>query len=134
MSARTATPDMQQVSFIDVHYHAGPDSYVRRHSVLETGRRYQAKNGWVVLKNHLGCSVAQAWEARCAGLPVSGSIVLNEIAGGVHWRNVERALRQHGEGAGRLIVHLPTVTGRFHQSRLARNFSHPILHKYTILP
>lgn len=134
MSVLTPALDMRQASFIDVHYHAGPDSYVRRHSVLEAGRRYQAENGWVVLKNHLGCSAAQAWEARCAGLPVSGSIVLNEIAGGIDWRYVERALCQHGEGAGRLIVHLPTVTGRFHQSRLTRNLSHTILQNCPIKP
>lgn len=116
-------------AFIDVHYHAGPDAFVRRHSVLAAGTRYLEAGGWVVLKNHLGCTAAQAWEARQAGLPVSGSIVLNEIAGGIDRRSVERALCQHGEEAVRLVVHCPTVTGRKHVSRLHREHSHRILNE-----
>jgi hypothetical protein len=119
--------DITEASFIDVHYHAGPDAFIRRHAALVAGANYRDANGWVVLKNHLGCTAAQAWEARQAGLPVSASIVLNEIAGGIDWRVVERALCQHGTDAVRLIVHFPTVTGRKHESRLVRAYSHPIL-------
>ncbi|NNJ19252.1 hypothetical protein CSV86_031420 [Pseudomonas putida CSV86] len=128
------TPSLLDAEFIDVHYHAGPDAFVRRHGVIEAGRRYAALNGWVVLKNHLGCTAAQAWEARQEGLPVSGSVVLNEIAGGIDFRVVQRSLCQHGDSDARLIVHLPTVTGRAHQSRLKRNSAHWILDEHPIKP
>lgn len=129
-----ATPSLLGAEFIDVHYHAGPDAFVRRHGVIEAGRRYAALNGWVVLKNHLGCTAAQAWEARQEGLPVSGSVVLNEIAGGIDFRVVQRSLCQHGDSDARLIVHLPTVTGRAHTSRLKRNSAHWILDEHPIKP
>lgn len=129
-----ATPSLLDAEFIDVHYHAGPDAFVRRHGVIEAGRRYAALNGWVVLKNHLGCTAAQAWEARQEGLPVSGSVVLNEIAGGIDFRVVQRSLCQHGDSDARLIVHLPTVTGRAHTSRLKRNSAHWILDEHPIKP
>ncbi|WP_239074980.1 DUF6282 family protein [Streptomyces sp. SID10853] len=114
--------------FIDVHYHVGPDAYLRRHTATTAGALYAEHRGWVVLKNHLGSTAAQAWEARQQGLPVSGSIVLNRLAGGFDPRAVEQAVIQHGDDSGlRLIVHLPTVTGRTHRSRLARTPSHPLL-------
>ncbi|MDG9884284.1 DUF6282 family protein [Pseudomonas sp. GD04058] len=128
------TPSLLDAEFIDVHYHAGPDAFVRRHGVIEASRRYAALNGWVVLKNHLGCTAAQAWEARQEGFPVSGSVVLNEIAGGIDFRVVQRSLCQHGDSDARLIVHLPTVTGRAHQSRLKRNSAHWILDEHPIKP
>ncbi|MEW2619374.1 DUF6282 family protein [Streptomyces sp. NPDC048106] len=125
---RPAAPAAERAAFVDVHYHAGPDAYVRRHTTASAGARYARLGGWVVLKNHLGSTAAQAWEARQQGLPVSGSIVLNDIAGGLDPRSVEQAVVQHGEDSGlRLIVHLPTVTGRAHTSRLARTPAHPLL-------
>ncbi|MFI7292673.1 DUF6282 family protein [Streptomyces sp. NPDC050121] len=121
-------PTAEQARFIDVHYHSGPDAYVRRWTAAEAGAHYARLGGWVVLKNHLGSTAAQAWEARRQGLPVSGSIVLNDIAGGLDLRPVRQAVIQHGEDSGlRLIVHLPTVTGRAHKSRLARTPAHPLL-------
>ncbi|MET7487409.1 DUF6282 family protein [Streptomyces sp. NPDC005538] len=121
-------PSAARARFIDVHYHSGPDAYVRRWTASEAGERYARLGGWVVLKNHLGSTAAQAWEARRQGLPVSGSVVLNDIAGGLDLRAVRQAVVQHGEDSGlRLIVHLPTVTGRAHRSRLARTPSHPLL-------
>ncbi|MHC8372253.1 DUF6282 family protein [Pseudomonas sp. MDT1-85] len=134
MSASTTATPASRARFIDVHYHAGPDAYLRRHSALQAGHHYQALDGWVVLKNHLGCTAAQAWEAREQGLPVSGSIVLNEIAGGLDWRVVERSLCQHDAVDLRFVVHLPTVTGRSHTSRLARSLSHSILTERPIKP
>ena len=125
--------NITHATFIDVHYHAGPDAYLRRHSATAVGEHYREHNGWVVLKNHLGCTAAQAWEARERGLPVSGSVVLNEIAGGLDTRVVERSLCQHDADL-RFIVHLPTVTGRQHSSRLARTLSHPILSQRPIQP
>ncbi|OIK27491.1 DUF6282 family protein [Streptomyces malaysiense] len=124
-----------QAAFVDVHYHVGPDAYVRRHTAVTAGEQYARLGGWVVLKNHLGSTAAQAWEARQQGLPVSGSIVLNDIAGGLDTRAVEQAVVQHGEDSGlRLIVHLPTVTGRTHKSRLARTPAHPLLARDGLRP
>lgn len=121
-------------NFIDLHYHANPDAFVRRHGAIDAGKLYAAANGRVVLKNHLGCTAAQAWEARSQGFPVSGSLVLNEIAGGVDFRVVERSLCMRGDEPGRFIVHFPTVTGRKHTSTLARNVSHPLLVSKPIKP
>jgi hypothetical protein len=120
--------------FIDLHYHANPDAFIRRHGAVDAGRQYAAAQGWVVLKNHLGCTAAQAWEARSQGFPVSGSLVLNEIAGGVDVRVVERSLCVRGDEPGRFIVHLPTVTGRKHTSSLVRNVSHALLQHKPIKP
>ncbi|MFR9788261.1 DUF6282 family protein [Streptomyces sp. MB22_4] len=125
----------ERTGFVDVHYHVGPDAYVRRHTAAEAGARYAELGGWVVLKNHLGSTAAQAWEARQQGLPVSGSIVLNDIAGGLDPRLVEQAVVQHGEDSGlRLVVHLPTATGRTHRSRLARTPAHPLLARDGLRP
>jgi hypothetical protein len=124
-----------QAGFIDVHYHVGPDAYVRRHTATTAGAEYAELGGWVVLKNHLGSTAAQAWEARQQGLPVSGSIVCNDIAGGLDLRLVRQAVIQQGEDSGlRLIVHLPTVTGRSHKSRLARTPAHPLLARDGLRP
>ncbi|MBV2357603.1 hypothetical protein KUM39_25105 [Streptomyces sp. J2-1] len=124
----TTRTTAHHAQFIDVHYHVGPDAYLRRHTATTAGELYAEHQGWVVLKNHLGSTAAQAWEARQQGLPVSGSIVLNALAGGFDLRAVEQAAIQHGEDSGlRLIVHLPTVTGRTHRSRLTRTPSHPLL-------
>ena len=121
--------------FIDVHYHCGPDAYVRRRTATTAAAAYAEHGGWVVLKNHLGSTAAQAWEARQQGLPVSGSVVLNDLAGGFDPRAVEQAVVQHGEDSGlRLLVHLPTVTGRTHRSRLARTPGHRLLARDGLRP
>ncbi|MFY4717093.1 DUF6282 family protein [Streptomyces sp. LaBMicrA B280] len=131
----TTAATAERAAFVDVHYHVGPDAYVRRHTAATAGDQYARLGGWVVLKNHLGSTAAQAWEARQQGLPVSGSIVLNDIAGGLDTRAVEQAVVQHGEDSGlRLIVHLPTVTGRTHKSRLSRTPAHPLLARDGLRP
>ncbi|MEV3859533.1 DUF6282 family protein [Streptomyces sp. NPDC050095] len=128
-------PAADLARFVDVHYHAGPDAYVRRHTAAAAAGRYAELGGWVVLKNHLGSTAAQAWEARQRGLPVSGSVVLNDIAGGLDTRTVLQSVVQHGEDSGlRLIVHLPTVTGRTHRSRLARSPGHRLLARDGLRP
>lgn len=117
-----------ETTFVDIHYHVGPDAYIRRHTARKAGKIYQSHQGWVVLKNHLGSCAAQAWEARQEGLPVSGSIVLNDISGGFDLRSIEQAVIQQGEDSGlRLLVHLPTVTGRAHRSKLRRTPAHSLL-------
>ncbi|MEI2387388.1 DUF6282 family protein [Breoghania sp. JC706] len=150
LSSAPLPAPLSAARFIDVHYHADPDAYVRRHGALEAGGLYAEYGGWVVLKNHLGCTAAQSVEARRAGLPLSGSLVLNEIAGGIDWRVVERSLcqagcqrggqrggqtgQQTGAGEARFIVHLPTVTGHPHRSRLSREPANPILSRAPIRP
>ena len=37
-------------NFIDLHYHANPDAFVRRHGAIDAGKLYAAANGRVVLK------------------------------------------------------------------------------------
>ncbi|SFT75288.1 hypothetical protein SAMN04487904_107142 [Actinopolyspora lacussalsi subsp. righensis] len=97
--------------YVDVHYHAGPDLYRRRYTAAQAGRVHSEAGGWVVLKSHLTSTAAQAWEARQEGLPVSGSVVLNELSGGVRTSVVEQAVYAHGpEPPARLIVYLPTLT------------------------
>lgn len=122
------TTEFNQFKFIDIHYHANPDLYKRRHYVLEVGREYQRQNGAVVLKSHLGSTAIQATIAQQEGLPVFPSIVLNHIAGGINYRPVLQALAEYQPIIpSRLIVHLPTITGRKHQSTLIREKKYPEL-------
>jgi hypothetical protein len=113
---------------VDVHYHAGPDLYRRRLTTAGAGRAYAAVGGWVVVKSHLGSTAAAAWEARQEGLPVSGTVVLNDLAGGVSPHVVEQAVYAHGpDSPRRLVVHLPTLVGPSHPSKLRREPFHPAL-------
>lgn len=113
---------------VDVHYHAGPDLYRRRLTTGGAGRAYAEVEGWVVIKSHLGSTAANAWEARQEGLPVSGAVVLNDLAGGVRPQVMEQAVYAHGPNApARLVVHLPTLVGPAHRSALHREPFHPLL-------
>lgn len=115
---------LDRLHFLDVHYHVTPDVFHRRYGVIEAGQHYRALHGGVVLKNHLGDSVSSAEAARDLDLPVFGSIVLNAISGNLSWRTVEASLcKVQAENSGRLLVHLPTVTGTDHHSRLNRRYS-----------
>jgi hypothetical protein len=112
--------------FIDVHYHANPDLYRRRYNAIEVGALYKKHNGVVVLKNHLGSTAVQATLAQSLGYPVLPSVVLNDIAGGIDYKVVVRALLEYIPLLdARMIVHLPTITGRTHQSKLERQLSSP---------
>lgn len=114
--------------FIDIHYHADPDLYQRRYNVIEAGKRYQKLNGAVVLKSHLGATTVQATIAQQEGLPVFPSIALNKIVGGIHYRPIIRALSEYQPTIpSKLIVDLPTITGRKHQSALSRQMKYPQL-------
>ncbi|MET9426916.1 MULTISPECIES: DUF6282 family protein [unclassified Streptomyces] len=120
--------DLEGRVVVDVHYHAGPDLYRRRLTSAGAGRAYAEVGGWVVLKSHLTSTAARAWEARQEGLPVSGTLVLNELAGGVRPRAVEQAVYAHGpDSPARLVVHLPTLVGPAHASALRRTSFHPRL-------
>lgn len=119
--------DNNQFDFIDIHYHANPDLYQRRYGAIEVGRIYQRLRGAVVLKSHLGSTAVHATIAQQEkGLPVFPSIVLNRIAGGLNYRSVINALAEYQPiYPSKLIVHLPTITGRKHTSVLTRKLSHP---------
>ncbi|WP_454119038.1 DUF6282 family protein [Microbacterium lacticum] len=115
------------VALVDLHFHAGPDIVHRRTTVREAGELYRQMNGWVVVKSHLGSTASSAYQARQEGLPVSGSLVLNEIAGGMSARAVELAAIEHGaDQPARLVVYLPTLGSgsAVHHA----NLFHPRLH------
>src|SRR3990167_942082 len=117
-----------KLRFIDIHYHANPDLYERRLNVLQVGKEYQKYNGAVVLKSHLGATSIQATIAQQEGLPVFPSLVLNKIAGGIHYKPILQALAEYQPLIpSKLIVHLPTLTGRSHQSTLTRTMAYPNL-------
>jgi hypothetical protein len=112
---------------VDVHYHAGPDLYRRRLTSVGAGRAYAEVGGWVALKSHLTSTTARAWEAREEGLPVSGTPLLNDLAGAVGTRAVRQAVFAHGpDNPARLVVHLPTLVGPAHPSALRRTPLHPL--------
>lgn len=123
---------LNEYRFIDIHYHANPDLYYRRRDALEVGRRYQALDGAVVLKSHLGATSVQATLAQKEGLPVFPSLVLNHIAGGIDYRVIARALLEYQPViASKMIVHFPTITGRSYRSLLQRQSVNNRLETYS---
>lgn len=120
--------DPSHLEFVDIHHHAGVDTLRRRRTVLEAGEEYRRLAGWVVVKSHLSSTTALAWEARQRGLPVSGSVVLNHVAGGLDPRIVAHAVLTHGPDApARPLIYLPTLTGHGHGRVTAANAFHPDL-------
>ncbi|MGH3437072.1 MAG: DUF6282 family protein, partial [Sciscionella sp.] len=94
----------------------------------QAGRRYARSGGWVVVKSHLGSTASVAWEARQEGLPVSGSVTLNDIGGGLAVRAMRQATYQHGDdGPARLLVYLPTLVDACHPTMHGRVPFHPLL-------
>lgn len=123
---------LNDYKFIDIHYHASPDLYERRWNAIEAGHLYQSLKGAVVLKSHIGSTSIQATLAQKLGLPVFPSLVLNSIAGGIHYKVIMRALSEYQPLIpGKMIVHFPTITGRLFKSKLSRQLSHPNLNEYT---
>ncbi|KTD33359.1 hypothetical protein Lnau_3007 [Legionella nautarum] len=119
---------LQDFKFFDIHYHASPDLYLRRFDALEAGRQYQSLGGAVVLKSHLGATSVQATLAQAQGLPVFPSVVLNQLAGGINYRVIMRALAEYQpQIPTKLVVDFPTLTGRKYQSKLERQLSHDYL-------
>ena len=118
--------------FIDIHYHANPDLYVRRWDAIEAGTIYQSLKGAVVLKSHLGSTGVQASLAQKSGLPVLPSLVLNHITGGINYRVIMHALSEYQPLINaKMIVHFPTITGRFIKSKLSRTVVHPFLSTFS---
>jgi len=128
---KTLNP-INKYQFIDIHYHASPDLYDRRYHAIEAGTLYDSLNGAVVLKSHLGSTSVQATLANQLGLPVYPSVVLNAIAGGIHYKVITRALSEYQPtDAVKMIVHFPTITGRQFPSKLSRTLSQSSLSQYT---
>jgi len=126
---------IEKLAFLDIHYHANPDTYLRRFDALEVGRQYAALKGGVVLKNHLGGCTQMASVPAAEDLPVFGSLVLNPIAGGLSVRAVQQELCfRSPEANNRLIVHLPTQVVHKHQSVLKRDFSNASVASYSLNP
>ncbi|OPB29454.1 DUF6282 family protein [Bartonella sp. WD12.1] len=114
----------KRLKFLDIHYHARPDLFDRAYSAYEVAQIYAQHRGGVVLKNHLGSTAALATVLQDQGLPVFGSIVLNNASGGLSLLAVRNALAHYQfDLKPKLLVHLPTIVPTHHQSRLKRNFS-----------
>jgi regulator of RNase E activity RraA len=115
----------EQLDFVDIHYHADPDTYARKLNAIDAGKAYKALRGAVVLKSHLGCTCAVASLARSLGHPVFGSTSLNGIAGGLDVDGIKRSLclRADAPDSARLVVDLPTVVSSTHESKLKRQFA-----------
>ncbi|KTD25563.1 DUF6282 family protein [Legionella maceachernii] len=125
---------LHDYQFIDIHYHASPDLYLRRFNALEAGNHYQALDGAVVLKSHLGATAVQATLAQRQGLPVFPSVVLNAIAGGISYRVIMQALAEYQpQIPSKLIVDFPTITGRKYRSKLTRQVCHEHFAEHTFV-
>lgn len=120
--------------FLDLHYHASPDAYARRHSVVGAGERYRRIGGGVVVRSHLGCTCAVADVAQSLGLPVFGSVALNAIAGGIRASVILRSLCHRRVDEMRLLVDLPTVVATPHRSKLARGWANVFAERYAREP
>ncbi|AJC48737.1 hypothetical protein IB642_00175 [Allofrancisella guangzhouensis] len=126
---------MLNVNFIDIHYHASPDLFLRRENPISAGKKYQELGGAVVLKSHLGSTVQAAEIARAQGLPVLPSVVLNDIAGGLSRKTVLHALSEYTcFDKLRILVHLPTLKKTQHESKLIRSYSNQWAEKYASKP
>lgn len=114
--------------FIDIHYHASPDLYIRRWHALQAGERYQSLHGAVFLTSHIGATSIQATLGQRLGLPIFPSVLLNHLAGGINYRVILQALNEYQPViASKLLVHFPTLTGRSYPSKLSRQLSHSYL-------
>jgi len=123
MTSEFITYWSKRLKFVDVHYHASPDSYLRRYTAYEAGLRYDSVKGAVVIKNHLGSVTALSTTLQKLNLPVFGSIVLNQFVG-LDLDVVKQALSQYQfHMMPRLLVHLPTIVPTKHKSLLKRSFS-----------
>ncbi len=111
---------MQHLDFIDLHFHANPDLYVRKHHVTGASNEYKKLNGGVLFQNHLGYTGSLDTLGN-----VMDSLILNHVAGGINYKNVERILQSRSqEKPNKLLVIFPNITGRKHVSKLKRNISH----------
>ena len=122
--AAVSVNSMTTCQWLDIHYHAAPDLYIRRHDAITAGEIYQSLQTAVVLKSHLGATSIQATLAQRKGLPVLPSVALNTLAGGIDYKVVQRALVEYQPMFNHLLlVDFPTITGRSHTPKVIRHFA-----------
>ena len=106
---------------IDVHVHAGPSFFDRKHDAIELAEAYaDAGMGGFVLKSHFGDTHKPATIARrrVDDLEVLSSVTLNSFVGGFNPTAVE-----HGLETGARVVWLPTFSAaNFEAAGIGREF------------
>lgn len=105
---------------IDVHVHAGPSYFERKHDVIELAEvAAKADMGGFVLKSHFGDTHKPArLAADRADVNVYSSVTLNSFVGGFNPTAVEHAIE-----TGARIVWLPTFSAaNFHPEGIGREF------------
>lgn len=124
------TTENYSPDFIDLHFHANPDLYLRKHHVTEASDEYKKLNGCVLFQNHLG------YTGNLDSLGnVMDSLILNNIAGGIDCKSIEKVLQgRNKEKPNKLLVIFPNITGRKHVSKLQRNISNEQLAKTAFVP
>lgn len=99
----------------DIHLHSGPDVVPRADDTVSLAKAARAAGmAGLLLKDHNGCSVGQAYtlnRVQPSSTRFYGALALNPAVGGLNPVAVEAALRQ-----GASIVYLPTVAARHHLS------------------
>lgn len=106
---------------VDVHVHAGPSYFERKHDALElVARVADSPLDGVVLKSHFGSTSVPAGlaAARFPGVDVYPSVTLNAFVGGFNPVAVELAIE-----AGARVVWLPTFSAaNFDPGGIGREF------------
>lgn len=106
---------------IDIHVHAGPSYFKRKHDAIELAELYaDAGMRGFVLKSHFGDThkPARMAAARVPSLEVYSSITLNSFVGGFNPTAVEHALE-----TGAHVVWLPTFSAaNFDPGGIGRDF------------
>ncbi|MEK5082505.1 DUF6282 family protein [Bacillus sp. FSL H8-0515] len=118
---------MKPDRFLDLHVHAWPDTYNRRYTIFNLGEELKANNGAAVMKSHLMATTPLAHMAREMGLPLFGSITLNQYNGGINRSVVEAAIAANGPDDSSMIIWFPTLTIPSNKPKTKQTTSHPVL-------
>ena len=106
---------MQDFDFIDLHFHANPDLYIRRNNYEKTNAEYNLQNGAVLIHNHLGYT-----DKTDDFSNIFDSLTLNNITGGVDYKIIDKVIKKRNNSNRKLLVLLPTITNNSHKSVLKR--------------
>jgi len=93
---------------VDIHVHAGPSFFERKHDAIELAERVRDSDmGGVVLKSHFGNTYVPSKLAtnRVAGIEIHPSLTLNSFVGGLNPTAVEHAFVTNVR-----IIWLPTFS------------------------
>ncbi len=106
---------------IDVHVHAGPSFFDRKHDAVELANTAEKRGmGGLVLKSHFGSThkPARLAEARTNNLDVYSSVTLNSFVGGFNPVAVEHAIATEAR-----VVWFPTFSAaNFDAGGIGRDF------------